>query len=101
MTTLTEADRKYLRGLGHRLVPVARVGNAGLSEAFLAEVDRALRHHELIKIRVPADGDRAGRDGSIAALADRLGAALVTRIGHVALLYRRNPEATRITLPPR
>jgi RNA-binding protein len=99
MTKLTEAQRKYLRGLGHRLQPLARVGNAGLSDAFVAEVDHTLGHHELVKVRVPAGGDREGRDAAITGLAERLGAVLVTRIGHVALLYRRNPDAPRIQLP--
>ena len=99
MTDLTEAQRKYLRGLGHRLQPLARVGNAGLSESFVAELDRALAHHELVKIRVPSGGDREGRDASIADLVTRLGATLVAKIGHVAVLYRRNATAPRITLP--
>jgi RNA-binding protein len=99
MSKLTEAQRKYLRGLSHRLQPLARVGNAGLSDAFVAEVDHTLSHHELVKVRVPAGGDRAGRDAAITGLAERLGAVLVTRIGHVALLYRRNPETPRIQLP--
>lgn len=99
MTKLTEAQRKYLRGLGHRLQPLARVGNAGLSDAFVAEVDHTLSHHELVKVRVPSGGDRAGRDAAITGLAERLGAEVVTRIGHVAVFYRRNPQTPRIQLP--
>jgi len=63
-----------------------------VSEALIAETERALSDHELIKVKVAAE-DRADRQ----ALGDELMAAcraeLVQRIGKVLVLYRRNPEA--------
>ncbi len=59
---LTPADRKALRARAHHLDPVVMIGDAGLSRAVLAEADRALGAHELIKIRVLGD-DRAQRTG--------------------------------------
>ena len=98
---LSEAQKKFLRGLGHQLKPLIMVGDAGLSESLLAEYESTLSHHELIKVRVRV-GDREARDAIISKLCDDSGATLVQRIGNVALLYRPNlkkkPEK-RIRLP--
>ena len=67
-------------------------------EMLVAEIDGALEHHELIKVKVGA-ADREERDALIGDLAQRTGAALVQRIGHVAVLYRPNPEKRQIVLP--
>lgn len=96
--TLTESQKKYLRGLGHKLNPVIMVGDAGLSESLLAEYDRTLAHHELIKVSLRV-GDRDTRDAMIAELVERSDGTLVQRIGNVALIYCENPEKKRIRLP--
>lgn len=95
---LSEKQKKHLRGLAHSLNPVARLGNAGVTEAFLQELDRVLEHHELVKMKVSA-ADREARDLAIETVVARSGAVLVTRIGNVAVLYRRHPETPRIQLP--
>jgi RNA-binding protein len=95
---LTDRQKRYLRGLGHTLHPVVMTGSAGLTPAVLAEIDRALAVHELLKIRVRSQ-DRAARDQTVAEICERTGAQLVQRIGHVALLYRPNPEQPKISLP--
>jgi RNA-binding protein len=96
--TLSESQKKYLRGLGHALKPVVMVGEAGLTEPVLAEFESTLDHHELIKVRVKV-GDREERDRVIASLCESGHAQLVQRIGNMALLYRENPEKKRIRLP--
>ena len=95
--SLPERHRRKLRRLGHERKPVVIVGGQGLHDALLAEVDGALAHHELIKVRVNA-GDREERDAMIASICSHSGAELVQRVGHVALLYRRHPEKPRIKL---
>jgi RNA-binding protein len=95
---LTERQKKLLRGLGHQLKPVLMVGDAGLTDGVLREFSSTIAHHELIKVRVRA-GDRRGRDQIISDLCERGDATLVTRIGNVALLYRRNEEDPKIPLP--
>jgi len=97
--TLSETQKKYLRGLGHHLKPVIVVGDSGLSEAVVKEFESTINHHELIKVRVRS-GDREIRDKIIVSLCDE-NTSLVTRIGNVALLFRRNPEKPRINLPRR
>jgi RNA-binding protein len=95
---LSEAQRKYLRGLGHALKPVVMVGDSGLTDAVRAEFESSLEHHELIKIRVKV-GDRDERDRIMRSLCESADAALVQRIGNMALVYRENPEKKRIRLP--
>jgi len=98
---LTEQQKKYLRGRGHQLKPTIMVGEAGLSDAVLAEYESTLDHHELIKVRVRI-GDRDARDEIIKKLCDDSSAQLIQRIGNVALLFRQNlkkkPEK-RIRVP--
>lgn len=86
---LSESNKKYLRGLGHELKPLIMVGDAGLSESVLAEFESTLDHHELIKVRVRV-GDRNARDEIIEELCSKSAAALIQRIGNIALLYRPN-----------
>lgn len=95
---LTEHQKKHLRGLGHSLKPVLMIGEAGLSDGVLAELEQTLEHHELIKIKVRA-GDRGERDRLIQNLCTTGGAELVQRIGNTALVFRRNPERNNIPLP--
>lgn len=89
---------KFLRSKGQQMKPVVWVGQAGCSSAVLAELDQALEHHELLKVKVAA-GDRAGRDEVITKLCDASGASLVQRVGNVALLYRPPAGLPRILLP--
>ena len=95
---LTEKQRRHLKGLAHPLKPVILMGNSGLTEAVIAATSQALGDHELIKVRLPGM-ERQDRDAALALLAERTGSAMVTRIGHVAVLYRRHPQIPRIVLP--
>ncbi|KAA2285755.1 ribosome assembly RNA-binding protein YhbY [Arenimonas fontis] len=95
---LSNPQKRYLRGLAHGLKPVLMVGAKGITEPLAAEADLALEHHELVKVKVAA-GDRELRDRWIAELCERSGAALVDRIGNVAVLYRRSREKPLIALP--
>jgi len=98
--TLSESQKKFLRGLGHDLKPLIMVGDAGLSESVLAEFETTLAHHELIKVSVRV-GDRKARDAIIAELCTVGSAALIQRVGNMALLYRENPDKKKIVIPRR
>jgi RNA-binding protein len=95
---LSDAKRKYLRRLGHDRNPIVLIGNAGLGPNLIAELDRALLDHELVKVRARV-GDRELRDGILAELERATRAEIVQRIGHVALYYRPHPEKPKILLP--
>ncbi|MEO0997629.1 MAG: YhbY family RNA-binding protein [Pseudomonadota bacterium] len=92
---LSEHARKRLRALGHALKPVILIGEKGVSDSLLAECERALTHHELLKIKARGR-DKQTRDSLFGAVCDATGAVLVQRIGSVGLIYRPNPEQPRI-----
>jgi len=88
---ITQKQRRWLKGQVHHLRPVVLLGQAGLTDRVLAEIDGALTHHELIKVKVNA-GDRGLRDALVAEIAGRTGSDLVDRVGNMAAFYRANPE---------
>ncbi len=94
---LTDRQKRHLRALGHKLKPVVMIGDRGLTDSVLEEIDRSIEHHELLKVRVSV-GDRTLRDRMIGEICERLGLTLIQRIGHVALLFRRNQRKPRISL---
>jgi RNA-binding protein len=95
---LTAAQSRFLRGQAHDLKAMLQVGGKGVTEAVVAEIDGALEHHELIKVKIAA-ADRDERDALIGQIVERAEAALVQRIGHVAVLYRPSKDKRQIVLP--
>ena len=87
---MTSAERKALMVRAHKLDPIVMIGGKGLTDAVVAEIDRALKSHELIKVRAPAM-ERADRAGAAQALCARTGAELVQQVGKVMVLFRKNP----------
>ena len=88
---LTARDRARLKARAHALEPVVQVGGAGLTDSLVAEVDRALTAHELIKVRIGGD-DRAERFAIGDDLCTRTGASPVHRVGKILILWRPRPE---------
>ena len=97
-TVLTSAQTRFLRGQAHDLRAMLQVGGKGITETLVAEIDLALEHHELIKIKIGAE-DRESRDAMIDEIVKRADAALVQRIGHTAVLYRPSKDKRHIVLP--
>lgn len=100
---LSERQKKYLRGLAHGRDPIVLLGarsvdTSGTTAAAVAEMEAALRAHELVKVRARLDG-REARDTILASLAEHTGAALVQRIGNVGVFYRPRKDKPRIILP--
>ena len=96
--TLSEKQKKHLRRLAHPLNPIVMLGNAGLADAVVAELDRALTDHELVKVSARV-GEREARNAVLDALAARTSAALVQRVGHVGVFYRRRASLPKILIP--
>ena len=96
--SLTSSQKRYLRGFAHDLKPVILVGQKGVTAALLKELDNALEHHELVKVKL-ADDDRESRATSIEQIRGQSGAELVQTIGKMACFYRRNPERAQFTPP--
>lgn len=92
--SLSIAEKKRFRRIGHELSPVILTGGSGVTEGVLAETDRALEDHELIKVRVNGE-DREERAAAIQMIAARTKSQIVQIIGKVVVLYRpaRKPNA--------
>ena len=95
--TLTNKQKQYLKGLAHSLKPVVLLGQHGLTEGVLAEIDLALNFHELIKVKVAAE-DRDTKALIIDAIVRETKAIKVQNVGHVLTLYRASEEK-KISLP--
>lgn len=100
-STLTNAQKKFLRKLGHDLNPVIYIGKEGLSDSVVEAVDEALTIHELIKVKI-INTNKITKQEAATAVPDKTGAALVLLIGKTLLLYRPSTEKKkedRIKLP--
>jgi len=95
---LSNPQKRHLRSLAHHLKPVVMIGQHGLKDSILEELEIALDAHELVKVRVSAE-DRDERSAMIGRMVAASGAELVQTIGHVAVLFRRNTRKPKIALP--
>jgi RNA-binding protein len=84
---------KHFRVLGHNLKPVVMIAGNGLSPSVLAEIERALDDHELIKVKIALE-DREERKALISELVLQVNAELIQTIGKIALIFRaaRKPK---------
>ena len=80
-----------MKARAHALDPVVLIGAAGLSPTVLAEIERSLKSHDLIKVRVPG-ADRSGREAILEEICRRTGAQSVQHIGKILVLFREDPE---------
>lgn len=95
---LTSQQRQYLKQQAHKLNPVVMIGNKGLTDNVLEEIDQALRAHELIKVRVNLK-EREERQQVVSQITETVAAEKVQVIGHILILWRQNPDKPRIQLP--
>jgi RNA-binding protein len=95
---MTPLERKALKARAHPLNPVVFIGDKGLTAEVVAEVDRALGVHELIKVRA-AGLEREARELALAELAAQCGAEPVQHIGKVLVLYRKKLDEPD-SIPP-
>ncbi|WNL47900.1 ribosome assembly RNA-binding protein YhbY [Dyella sp. BiH032] len=96
--SLSPSQRRYLRSLAHDLKPVILLGAKGATEAVVKELDLALTHHELVKVKL-SGGDKDERQEQIDVLAGGTGAENVQQIGHIVVLFRRNEDEPKLALP--
>ena len=84
---LSSTSKKQYKEVGHGLKPCVTVADKGLSESVVAEINRALNDHELIKAKI-AISDRNTRKTIIEEICRDCQAELIQEIGKMALLYR-------------
>lgn len=95
---ISPSQQRYLRSLAHDLHPVILLGAKGATDAVVKELDLALSHHELVKVKL-SGGDKDERDAQMEILIKGTGAESVQQIGHIVVLFRRNEEDPRLALP--
>jgi len=94
---LSNKQKQHLKGLAHSLKPIVLLGNNGLTEGVIAEVEQALSHHELIKVKIASE-DRETKSLIIDAIVRETKAQNVQVIGKTLVLYRPSEER-KIALP--
>lgn len=88
---MTPNEKKQLRAKAHSLKPVVMIGQAGITAAVLAEIDLALEHHELIKVRIRMN-DREKRKQHIMDICSHTDSKYLQSIGQITTLYRKDPD---------
>lgn len=88
---MTPLEKKKLRSKAHSLKPVVLIGQAGLTEAVLAEIELALDNHELIKIKIRSS-DRTARKTIGDKICSSTNSELIQTIGQITVIYRKKPE---------
>lgn len=94
---LSNKQKQYLKGLAHSIKPIIQLGGNGLTEGVLAEIENALGHHELIKIKVPTD-DREEKTLIMDAIIRETGAVKLQVIGHTLIMFKQSEEK-KIEIP--
>ena len=94
---LTKKQIQHLKGVAHPLKPVVLLGSNGLTEAVVAEIDYALNHHELIKVKIPTD-DRENKALIVDAICRETKSTKVQVIGKTLVVYRESAEK-KIRIP--
>jgi RNA-binding protein len=89
--SLDKKQRLKLAAQAHSLKPVVLLGNKGLTDAVVNEINLALDHHELIKVKVPTL-DKELRVAIIDEICHQTKAELVQVLGQIATLYRKNKD---------
>lgn len=89
---ISSQERSALRAAAHPLRPVVLIGERGLTESVLKEIDLNLKAHQLIKVRVAGD-DREARSTMLETICDTLGCASVHHLGKTLIIYRPTPGA--------
>lgn len=95
--TLSNKQKQFLKGLAHSMKPIVQLGGNGLTEGVVAEINNALAHHELIKVKVASD-DRDEKALIMDAIVGETGSLKVQSIGHTLVIYKASKE-NKITLP--
>lgn len=88
---MTQEERKKLRAQAHALKPVIMIGQAGLTENVIAEIELALDSHELIKIKIQSD-NREDRKQISNDICSKCSAEFIQSIGKILIIYRQNPN---------
>ena len=97
MDSLTNPEIRALKARAQLLKPTLKIGKEGLSPAFIAALDEALKHHDLVKVKF--DDFKEQKKELSPQLAEKTGSRLIMRVGNVAVLFRARPAKTEAAGP--
>lgn len=97
-SNLTQNQKKFLRGIAHGLKPVIIIGAQGVTDSLMAELEKSLKHHELLKIKMAA-GEREDRKTIIDYVIKATRAQLIQSVGKMFVIYRARPNDPELVLP--
>ena len=89
--SLTNPQKKKLKGLAHNLHPLVTIAQQGLKESIHDEIETTLTFHQLLKIKIITP-DKDQRKEMVNLLSEKHQATIVQTIGHMAVFYRRNKD---------
>ena len=103
MKKLKGYQKKYLKGLAHRLKPVVLIGQKGMTPSVVNALNAALDQHELIKVKFNDIKEKEKKQALAGTIETDTASGLVGMIGHTAIFYRRHkiPEKRKILVPER
>jgi len=87
---LTAVQRKSLKARAHQLEPVVQIGAKGLTDEVIGEIERALKAHQLIKLRA-AGLEREAREQALSLICQKTGAEPVQQVGKIFVIFRKKP----------
>ncbi len=99
MIELNPIKIRALRAQAHHLKPVVSISQNGLSDSVIKEIDRSLKAHELMKVKLYGL-EREDREAALAAICAQLDCAPVQHIGNILVLWRPKP-ASEVKTPAR
>jgi RNA-binding protein len=94
---LNSKQISYLKSLSHSINAVVQIGNKGLSESVIKEIEESIKAHELIKIQVQ-DNDKTKRQEILNLICKKLGTVSINHIGKQLIVFKPNAEP-KIKLP--
>ncbi len=101
MERLKGSQRKHLRGLAHAMKPVVLVGDRGITDSLVKNLDQALLDHELVKVKFLTPKEKEAKEEMAGRLEKALSAEMVGMIGHTAIFFRQHldPEKRKVAVP--
>lgn len=90
--SLSKNQIKFLRGIGHHINPIIIIGQHGVTDSLMEELENSLDHHELLKIKIAA-GEREDRKAIIEHILQQTKAEKIQAIGKTLLIFRQAKES--------
>ena len=89
---LNNKQKKFLKAKAHALKPVITIGNKGISENLISELNESLDAHELLKIKLPGV-EKKDRSMLLTEVCEKTKAHEIGLIGRIGIVFRPRKES--------